>query len=97
MASPKMLAQRAEQAHLAPRVFRPNWTRTPRTMVRGDYAALLRQSARNANIRAHYRVAAINANGPGGQPRAIPVGGPGRRRAKAVRNRDAWAETETAA
>jgi hypothetical protein len=45
---------------------------------------------------AHQRVAAVNAAGRDGQPRAIPTGGPGRRRAKAIHNRDAVNETEAA-
>jgi len=97
MASPKMLAQREQQAHLVPRVFRLNRAARPKTMMRGDYIELLRQSARNANVRTHERVAASNASGRDGQPRAIPTGGAGRRRAKALRNKAAVEGTEQAA
>jgi hypothetical protein len=83
MASPKMLVQRAEQANLQPRAFYLNRPPKPKTMMRGDYASLLRACAVNANEAMHQRVAA------GNEGRDIPTGGSGRRRAKAIRNRAA--------
>jgi hypothetical protein len=81
MASPKMLVQRAEQANLQPRAFYLNRPPKPKTMMRGDYASLLRACAVNANEAMHRRVAA------GNEGRDIPTGGSGRRRAKAHRQR----------
>jgi len=86
MASPSTLELRARMAVLQPRQVYLNRPARPKTMLRGDYTGLLRQKSRGANAHRAQRIVAVNAAGRDGTPRAIPVGGPGRRRAKAARN-----------
>jgi hypothetical protein len=94
MASPNTLALRHRMAALQPReipVYMPPQPRPDRIAVSIE----MRRIAQMRHLRTRRRVIASNAAGRDGQPRVIPIGGPGRRRAKAVRNRDAWAEPET--
>lgn len=96
MASPKMLALRAEFAHLQPRAF---LIPTPRAELstRVAVATEMRRISQMRHLRTRRRVTASNASGRDGQPRTIPIGGPERRRAKAIRNRDAGEAIEAAA
>lgn len=92
MASPKMLARREEMAGLAPRTWRINRPYTAPSAP-GEYQALARQAAalgrkQRRDLRAAVTAADDQARG---FQRSIPTGGPGRRRAKAQRNKAACA------
>jgi hypothetical protein len=86
-----MLTQRAEMAALQPRPMYLNRPRQPKTMLRGEYADLLRQSATRTNTRDRAARAALREqqDTARGFTRTVPASGPGRRRAKALRNRQA--------
>lgn len=79
MASPNTLALRAKMATLQPTVWRINRPQTPPSALRGEFPRMLRESARID--RAKRRALRPAAQTP------IPTSGPGRRRAKAHRNR----------
>jgi hypothetical protein len=96
MASPNMLALRKEMAALQPReVVLDVPRRSPSGVV--AVAAQMRRASLLRHLHTKRRVAQSNASGRDGLPRAIPVGGPGRRRAKANRNRAAVEASEEAA
>ena len=82
MASPKMLALRGEMAGLIQRRIvtpPPAHDGHLRTHTRADFAQL----SAERHLRRKREIALTN------RERSIPVGGPGRRRAKAVRNKQA--------
>lgn len=83
MASPNTLALRARMDRLGPTEIRLAVQPTPRTAVKGDFADSLRITALNADVRRQRARAAVNGK------RDIPTSGPGRRRAKAQRNKRA--------
>lgn len=90
MASPKMLALREEMSGLAPRTWRINRPYTAPSAP-GGYQALARQAATlSRRQRRDQRVAVTAADDQArGFQRSIPTSGPGRRRAKAIRNKQA--------
>ena len=93
MASPNTLELRREMARLQPReipVYMPRQPQPDRIATSIE----MRRIAQMRHLRTRRRVYASNAAGRDGQPRAIPIGGPGRRRAKAIRNRQAWAHID---
>ena len=88
MVSPNTLALRHRMAALQPReipVYTPRQPQPDRIAVPIE----MRRIAQARHLRTRRRVTASNASGRDGQPRTIPIGGPGRRRAKAIRNRAA--------
>lgn len=93
MASFNTLELRRKLASLQPRRVYLDRPRAPKQMLPGEYAELLRQSARRSNARnRETRAATTTANDQArGFERAIPTSGPGRRRAKALRNKAACA------
>jgi hypothetical protein len=96
MASPNTLKLRHRMATLQPReipVYMPRQPQPSRIAVSIEMSRI----SRARHLRTRRRVVASNASGRDGQPRTIPIGGPGRRRAKAIRNRDAITATELAA
>lgn len=86
MASPNTIARNAALAHLVVSEVPVDIEPAPKTAIPGEFAAMLREYGRIKNVR---RATAQHAANRG---RAIPTSGPGRRRAKAIRNRDAWRE-----
>lgn len=90
MASPKMLALREEMAGLTPRTWRINRPYTAPSAP-GEYQALARQAATlSRRQRRDQRVEVTAADDQArGFQRSIPTSGPGRRRAKAIRNKQA--------
>lgn len=96
MASPATLALRARMGALQPAEIPVPVERAPKTMLRGDYAALLAQSVARTNRLHRARQAEARARNDAARAiaRTIPASGPGRRRAKALRNAREGAETE---
>ena len=86
MASLNTLALRHRMAALQPRgipVYMPRQPQPDRIATSIE----MRRIAQMRHLRTRRRVVASNAAGRDGQPRSIPIGGPGRRRAKAHRQR----------
>lgn len=81
MASPAMLVLRARMDALQPTAVFVQADPAPRTAAAGDFADGQRLRALRANLRRATSIANTNAH------RDIPTTGPGRRRAKAWRNR----------
>lgn len=96
MASPNTLALRHRMAALQPREIPVYMPRQPQA-ARIATSIEMRRISQMRHLRTRRRVVASNAAGRDGRPRTIPIGGPGRRRAKANRNRNAWAEPEAVA
>lgn len=95
MASLNTLRLRAEQADLVVTPWRLNRPPTPRQMAPGEYAALLRESGRISGDQRRRESTALREqqDKARGFQRAIPTSGPGRRRAKANRNKRAVERT----
>jgi hypothetical protein len=83
MASPNTLARNAALAHLVVREVPVDIEPTPKTALPGEFAAMLREHARIKNVQRAAEKHAMNRG------RDIPTSGPGRRRAKALRNASA--------
>lgn len=92
MASPKTLALREITPAKPVYLNRPFAAKETRP---GEYAALTAQYAAQAGRarRDRQAIARIENDAARGFERTIPVGGPGRRRAKALRNARAVADT----
>lgn len=90
MASPNTLARNAAFAHLTVSAIPVGPEPKPKWALPGEYKELLAQS-----IRIHHRKHA-DEHRARQLGRAIPTSGPGRRRAKALRNKAAAVETQTA-
>jgi len=99
VASPNTLAMRAKMATLTPTVLPVQVERTPKTMLRGEYAELLAQSITRTNRQDRERQTGARARNDTarGLARTTPASGPGRRRAKALRNARAVAHEDATA
>lgn len=91
MAPPRTLALRARMDALGPTPIPLNRPETAPSATKGEFPALMREAIRLSGARrrrAHADLVTVNDTARG-LTRTVPVGGPGRRRAKALRNKRA--------